>query len=438
MKKSLLAVAATTAFAGAAQAQSSVTVYGILDVGYVGANSSVTSANVPTQNYTTNTTTYTNGSLKTTQSQLGQSAEQTSRLGFKGTEDLGGGLSALFTVEFGLTPNSSGASTTTSVNGTAMNNRQSFVGFKKNGLGDMAIGTQYQPVHISVGKTDPGQQNNMTGSVLYTGQSDSGVTGATGGNTAAYQSRASNALTLNSDVMAGVQLHAMAILNNTNATTLNGTTTNSGNVSVGGNTNTNGWALGADYTFNKFFITGAYTAVKNLTTTTNQLAYPNTTAGVASATNNGSFAIWSGAQTAINVQDNTGYVGATYDFGILKAYAGWITRKASDTANNSYYQKRQAEQIGVRSFITPTIESWASAGVGTYTPYGQNQNSAHFNAWQLGSNYWLSKRTNLYAIYGQYAQANATYVSTTTAGVSTTGNASVNANSYAIGVRHTF
>jgi predicted porin len=39
MKKSLLAVAAMTAFAGAAQAQSSVTVYGILDVGYIGSNS---------------------------------------------------------------------------------------------------------------------------------------------------------------------------------------------------------------------------------------------------------------------------------------------------------------------------------------------------------------------------------------------------------------
>ena len=424
MKKSLFALAAMTAVAGAAQAQSSVTVYGILDMGYAGSNSRLVdkAGNV----------------VKTTNSAFNQSQEQTSRLGFKGTEDLGGGLSALFTVEFGLTPNSSGASTTTSVNGTAMNNRQSFVGLKKNGVGDMAIGTQYQPVHISVGKTDPGQQNNMTGSVLYTGQSDSGVTGATGGNTAAYQSRASNALTLNSDVMAGVQLHAMAILNNTNATTFNASAANSGNVSVGGNTNTNGWALGADYTFNKFFITGAYTAVKNLTTTTNQLAYPNATAGTAGTTNNGSFAIWSGAQTAINVQDNTGYVGATYDFGILKAYAGWITRKASDTANSSYYQKRQAEQIGVRSFVTPTVETWASAGVGTYTPYGMNQNSAHFNAWQLGSNYWLSKRTNLYAIYGQYAQANATYTTTTTAGVSTTGNASVNANSYAIGVRHTF
>ena len=38
MKKSLFAVAALSAIAGAAQAQSSVTVYGVLDVGYVGAN----------------------------------------------------------------------------------------------------------------------------------------------------------------------------------------------------------------------------------------------------------------------------------------------------------------------------------------------------------------------------------------------------------------
>ncbi|MCX7238371.1 porin, partial [Polynucleobacter sp.] len=38
MKKSLLAVAAIGAFASAAQAQSSVTVYGILDVGYIGSN----------------------------------------------------------------------------------------------------------------------------------------------------------------------------------------------------------------------------------------------------------------------------------------------------------------------------------------------------------------------------------------------------------------
>ena len=40
MKKSLLAVAAIGAFASAAQAQSSVTVYGIIDVGVMGATNS--------------------------------------------------------------------------------------------------------------------------------------------------------------------------------------------------------------------------------------------------------------------------------------------------------------------------------------------------------------------------------------------------------------
>ena len=45
MKKSLFAIAAVTAFAGAAQAQSSVTVYGVLDVGYIGGNERLAGVN---------------------------------------------------------------------------------------------------------------------------------------------------------------------------------------------------------------------------------------------------------------------------------------------------------------------------------------------------------------------------------------------------------
>jgi len=439
MKKSLLAVAAIGAFASAAQAQSSVTVYGILDVGYVGANSAVvnsnTAATATTSNYGLTTSSYPASTLRTTQGFLGQSAQQTSRLGFRGNEDLGGGASAFFTIETGMSPNSTTVS--------AFNNRQTFVGIKKNGLGDFAIGTQYQPIHIAVSKTDPGAQNNMTGSVIYTGQADSGVTGNVGGNTAAYQSRTSNAITFNSETMAGIQGHAMAILNNSNSTTVNNTATGqTQNVLTGGNVNTTGWALGADYTLGKFFATANYTALKQLTTTTNQ-TFGGTLASSAGTTNTGAWALWTGAQTATNVQDNTIYGAVTYDFGILKAYANYINRNASDTANTSYKQKRSAQQIGVRGYITPTVEAWASGGTGTFTPYGANQANARFNAWQLGSNYWLSKRTNLYAIYGQYAQSNAAFVVQTTAaqvaaGTSTSGNTSVNANSYAVGVRHTF
>jgi predicted porin len=452
MKKSLLAVAAMTAFAGAAQAQSSVTVYGILDLGYQGGNTSVTNTNpgaTATVNYPATTSalgTMSNQQVKTTQSVLGQGAEQTSRLGFKGSENLGGGTSAFFTAEFGLTP----ADQTLSGNTAAgLKNRQTFVGLKKNGLGDFAVGTQYTPIFNAVVKTDPGQLNNMVGSVIYTGQSDSSLAGgASGGNTNAFTTRVSNALTLNSEVLAGFQAHAIAILNNTNSTAVD-TTATSNIIGTGGNVNTNGWGLGADYTWNKFFITANYQALKQNTNAINTiqptaLTVGGGTSGAAGGTPavfNASAAVCNGTAGScpVNVQDNQGYVGATYDFGILKAYASWIQRKVSDTQNTGIYQKRSAEQIGVRSFITPTIEGWASAGVGTFTPMGLNQNSAHFNAWQLGSNYWLSKRTNLYAIYGQYAQSNATYSVYNSSGVASTPyNTSVNANTYAVGVRHTF
>ena len=84
MKKSLLAVAAMTAFAGAAHAQSSVTIYGVLDESY----SSLKQTDRASLN-------------KTTQG-LKDSAWTSNRLGFQGSEDLGGGSSTVFTVESGL------------------------------------------------------------------------------------------------------------------------------------------------------------------------------------------------------------------------------------------------------------------------------------------------------------------------------------------------
>ena len=129
MKKSLLAVAAIGAFASAAQAQSSVTVYGILDVGYIGGNEKGTGKST----------------VKQTGNSFGQSAESTSRLGFKGTEDLGGGKSAFFTVEVALAPNSDQA-----ISSGATSNRQTFAGLKSNGLGQAAFGTQYTNMHTQV------------------------------------------------------------------------------------------------------------------------------------------------------------------------------------------------------------------------------------------------------------------------------------------------
>jgi len=405
-----------------------------LDIGVGGSNTRV--ANGTAVNKTTSTAAYDNG-------------ESTSRLGFKGVEDLGGGASAFFTIELGLRPDNQALLNTASTGSTQ--NRQTFVGLKKNGLGDIALGTQYTTVYNAVAKTDAGNTNNFAGDLIYS----SNATGAAGGagngsaNGDSFTIRANQMITLNSETYAGFQAHAMAILGNNNSTQTT-VTTAGGQTVTGGINNQNGWGLGLDYTWNKLFVTANYMGL------TAKNPYANTSANGQVATQVGAVANGTtytaatagfqpfGANQAsgngINVQDNQFYVGGTYDFGILKAYAQYITRKVSLQQDSGQYFKRSAEQIGVRSFITPTIEAWVSGGLGRVTSNGSTitasgQPTANLTAWQVGSNYWLSKRTNLYAVYGQIGTSNVSSV--TTAGAA--GNpVSGNGNNYGIGVRHTF
>jgi hypothetical protein len=127
-----------------------------------------------------------------------------------------------------------------------------------------------------------------------------------------------------------------------------------------------------------------------------------------------------------NVVDGQTYAGVTYDFGILKAYAQYINRKATSVLDSNQYVKRSGQQVGVRGYITPHVEGWASVGNGRYSAYGSGSPTNNFVGYQLGTNYWLSKRTNLYGIVGS--------TQTTSEGSST----SAGANQYAVGVRHTF
>ena len=419
MKKSLLAVAALGAFASAAQAQSSVTVYGIMDIGYVGGNSRVASGTAVTKG-TSNT--FTGG------------AESTNRIGFKGTEDLGGGSSAFFTVELGLEP----ASTTSGFkNSATTENRQSFVGLKKNGIGQFALGTQYTLVHQSVSLTDAGNTNNILGDMIYTSATGAGATVAdnnlavnnsfAAGNS--YTIRSQNALTLDTDTFAGFKGHGLVIMNNTNTTQ---TTLANSNGYTGGTNNQNGWGLGVDYTWQKLFVTAAMQQLnaKQAYNLTGLAANANAATTIAAA-NISIFGAGQASSLGTNVKDNQYYVAATYDFGILKAYAQYISRKVTAQQDSGYYAKRTGEQIGVRSFITPTIEAWAQGGLGKTTSFGYSNPAANLTSWQIGSNYWLSKRTNLYAIYGQVGTSNVSVVANQNP-------ASFNASNYAIGLRHTF
>jgi len=456
MKKSLLAVAAMGAFASAAQAQSSVTVYGILDVGYASQtvrNAGTVGTTGANNNVAANLGNAAYGVGGSTTSGFTQSAESTSRLGFRGTEDLGGGANAFFTVEIGLQPNATAA--------LQANNRQSFVGLGKNGIGKASIGNQYTPIHEAVAVTSAAQQNNMPGDVVYSGDlSQNGANGVGAGaypatnamnsalattqggpgtGVAGYTVRAANSLKFVSDNFAGFTGKLMYIQA---SNTQNGSMTNNGTTTIlgGGVTASTGWAAGIDYTWNKLLVSANLQQFKQ-----------ETTAGtMANASGQ-----YSAAQTvigtslpgsALNTRDNQYYIGTTYDFGILKAYAQYVNRKASTNNNTNIYTQRTGQQIGVRSYITPTIETWAQGGTGkitnNYFPVALNNATMNVGAtmttWQLGSNYWLSKRTNLYAIVGQERTGNAVYPLTTTGAVTTNNAVSNGVSAYALGVRHTF
>jgi predicted porin len=150
MKKSVLALAAMTAVAGAAQAQSSVSVYGIVDVGYKSVTSDSAAITASTSRIVENKVTGISGT----------GSESTSRFGFRGTEDIGGGLKANFLFETGMDPAGSTL--------TPMNTRQAYVGIEKDGVGRLDLGTQYTPHHLTMSKFSPSTLPNVPGAVDYT------------------------------------------------------------------------------------------------------------------------------------------------------------------------------------------------------------------------------------------------------------------------------
>lgn len=445
MKKSLLAIAAMTAFAGAAQAQSSVTVYGILDVGFINTNYSGTSVAANAANVGNAALNAAGGATqKQTTNGFGQSAESTSRIGFKGSEDLGGGLSGIFTLELGLSPNSNGAAASgTDASTTAIStpavfgqiNRQTFVGVKKSGLGTVTIGTQYTPLFDVQSITDAAGNNNLVGNAVYSGAAQSATGSFNQGlspyagnvdkqslnvDTGAYTTRTSNALKLQSDRFAGFAGQLFYAQANQNTTQ---TGANFAGASGGTNNNT-AWGVNGDYVWNKLQVVAAYQGLKSY----------DPSAGVAQTVAKSTLAGGTADSFGNNMTDSQFYTAATYDFGLLKAYYQFITRKASSVQDSSYYTKRMANQIGVKSQLTPVISAYATYGLTNSAYWGQGLTAANGRTFQVGVDYFLSKRTNLYVAGGAVNQSSN---GTVAAGTTNIG-AGSSASNYAVGVRHTF
>lgn len=132
MKKTVLSAALMVIGVSAAHlaaAQSNVTIYGIVDSGLV---------------YTTNTNAAGDSMVKVPS----LTGSLPSRLGFRGSEDLGGGLQALFVLEGGLTLDTGAMG-----QGNRLFGRQAFVGLK-GGFGTLSVGRQINMTFLAALKSD--------------------------------------------------------------------------------------------------------------------------------------------------------------------------------------------------------------------------------------------------------------------------------------------
>lgn len=169
MKKSLLALAVLGAFAGTAAAQTNVTLYGIADAGIGFADRG--------------------GDDDSNLVHVFSGVQSTSRLGVRGSEDLGNGLRAVFNYETGVTIDNGGTS------GSTFWQRRAVVGLA-GGFGQVVLGRDYTPGFTAAGTTDVMSYGLWNNWLTYT---------ANGGIT----TRASNGLFYTSPNWGGLTLRAM-------------------------------------------------------------------------------------------------------------------------------------------------------------------------------------------------------------------------------------
>jgi len=173
-KRKIVAGIAMLIFASVGRAQSSVTLYGLLDAGLL---------------YTSKTENSATGQNSGKQFSLIDAGSVPSEFGLAGVEDLGGGLKAKFKIESGITMSDGGVGIS---NGNFFG-RQAWVSLENN-LGELKTGLQFSPFFLALYKLDPrglstfGSSSNIySDSVVATGVFDSNAVSYTSPVIAGFQ-----------------------------------------------------------------------------------------------------------------------------------------------------------------------------------------------------------------------------------------------------------
>jgi len=360
MKKLLIATAALAMVAGTAQAQSSVEVFGVLDIGYSSESKKAQSGSATTDLTGINT----------------GAGLSSSRLGFRGTEDLGGGLKAGFVYELGIT-----AENSTSLHSV----RQALVSLSSSNLGSFNIGRGN-----TLGKnTNDGFTAFAGGGSFEQGAVTLEITRGeevAAASTAAKNiknavDRASNQATYTSPNFSGVTFSAQLVSKNSDSDATNGEASQ-------GRGTSSASSAGADVAgprgtaFQIAYAGGAFTA-----------AYTRT-----------DYETETEAATPAITETKLDQFGATYTMGGLKVFGLYNTAKYKASATAAEDQNKGFD-IGATYTMGKTT-LLASFGDGEIkTAAGA---TTDVKGMQAQIRYALSKRTTAYALYGKTEFENAT------------------------------
>jgi len=384
MKKSLTALAALTV-TGLACAQSSVTLFGVVDAGV--SYQSATSRNA-----------ITGITSKQSQWSLANSGYNSSRIGFRGTEDLGGGLAASFWLEAPIT-NDDGA------NGIANFNRRSTVSLS-GGFGELRLGRDYTATFWNDTVFDPFGTNGSGTNVISTVGASTGI-----GNS--NYTRASNMVAyFLPPNLGGFYGQVQYSLNeNVRSTDVTGTTSSS----------SAGRYVGGRFGYANGPLDVALAAGQNVAVDT----------------------------AALTRKVQTVNLGASYDFGPVKLFGELSNvQNKFDTGLSNTHDSYKGYLIGASVPVGPGLIRASYSAVryneGATGLYGEDP---RVNKLALGYVHNLSKRTALYATIARVSNRNdAAYTGSLTA-ASTTGYGTTgvgytglpkSSTGYDFGIRHAF
>lgn len=307
MKKSLLALAVLGAFTGAASAQSSVTLFGIVDAGL----SRETGA--------------TSGSIV----KLATGVQSGNRFGFRGIEDLGGGLKANFQLEAGFNLDDGAGRQ------GALFGRQAWVGLDGN-FGKVSLGHQYSILFLALDNVDP---------------FDYGLNGAISNLVADAPLRVNNSIKYSSPTLGGFS-----------ATALYGFGEVAGNKAA-----SRQYELSANYLTGPVLVQLAHTNVQN-PTATNALKVTALVGSYDFGVAKAAFAYDVNKNDAATINSNDVMVGVTVPFGASTVLASYI-RKNDKTAANADANQAAIAYTYALSKRTNLYSSYARIG---------NKNSAQY------------------------------------------------------------